>query len=1000
MSTGNRDSIISLFLTNLAKAGVDSAGKVVGTAVGGVTGGPLGAVFGALGGAIIDKLIARYRDQPDVGNKLTAILARNAANDIDQLKKLLIKAAGMVDERTEIERLADAVSNSELAPNEPLLREAVERLFNQHGKTTDNPEELGKAIQWNQNIFNQVHAEHGGLAAGTIQNFGEMNIVVNAQGESVDATNDKAPQSSLRTSTSKLPTIGEHFLGRDERMADLDAAWADGTLNVLSLVADGGVGKTSLIVHWLTRFAQDGFRGAERVFAWSFYSQGISDQTATAELFINDALEWFGDPNPAEGSPYSRGQRLANLIQKHRTLMIIDGLEPMQHPEEQLDGRLREQSLQALVKELAGHNPGLLLITTRINVADLNPFQGTTANRIDLEMLSPESCVKFFETFGVVGSTVEIKEAAEHFNHHALSIQLIGKFIANRYDDRDIRHWKEVSLLTADKWDRHHATKVMQSYEKWFVEEDRRSELGYLRIIGLFNRPASKEEIDAILTGQAIDGLTDALTGLTETDRMLALNHLREAGLLLPKDKNSPSTIDAHPLVREHFGERLREENKIAWKAGHSRLFDYLTGSGCEKELPDTLEEMTPLFAAIPHGCKGGRQLEALNDVFYRRIRRDSENFSLNKLGAFGLDLATMANFFDDHWAQVGVYIVKKYHTKLLNDAGACLRASGRFGESEVPLRTGLENSRLLAMTDDKNRNYHLHEVSTCASNLGQLLLELGRFTEAIDFALESVKFADQSDNVFGPIIARSALAIMFHQAGQVDAARRLFEQTEELLKKIQGVSPLLGGIGGYGYCDLLLDEAKFTTDSGEIRRCIAKVLWRVSIMLDASNQHGFLVSPSFCHLALGRAMLLELQYGGEGSFAKSAAQTETAVDKLRGAGQINFLPHGLLFRAALFRIAVEHSDTSSIPDAERDLDEVIDISTRDEANGGTLKLFLCDAHLEYARLRLAQNQTGEARKHFDVASALVDECGYHRRDDEVAELRDRLNASAAPAGK
>ncbi|MCH7602967.1 MAG: hypothetical protein IIB54_09395 [Planctomycetes bacterium] len=116
--------------------------------------------------------------------------------------------------------------------------------------------------------------------------------------------------------------------------------------------------------------------------------------------------------------------------------------------------------------------------------------------------------------------------------------------------------------------------------------------------------------------------------------------------------------------------------------------------------------------------------------------------------------------------------------------------------------------------------------------------------------------------------------------------------------------------------------------------------------------------------------------------------------------GAIHHLPRGLLARAAIFRVTFEHCDESSIPDAERDLDEVIDISTRDEANGGTLKLFLCDAHLEYARLRLAQKQTDEARKHFDVASALVDECGYHRRDDEVAELRDRLKALPAPAGK
>ena len=46
---------------------------------------------------------------------------------------------------------------------------------------------------------------------------------------------------------------------------------------------------------------------------------------------------------------------------------------------------------------------------------------------------------------------------------------------------------------------------------------------------------------------------------------------------------------------------------------------------------------------------------------------------------------------------------------------------------------------------------------------------------------------------------------------------------------------------------------------------------------------------------------------------------------------------------------------------------------------GGKMKLFLCDAHLEYAR------------PHLEAAAALVDECGYHRRDREVAELRQQI---------
>ncbi len=962
---------------NLAKAGADSAAKTAGAAVGGVAGGPLGAVIGALGGAVIDDIVARYRHEPDVVAKLTAIRAKQAVNDIAGLKQLFIDAAGVVDDRTDLERLAAVVDKPAQAPDEPLLREAIDQLFKKHGTATDDPETLGKAI-----VIGQMS-----ITAGR-----DVTVYMGSAGRLVTEPEQPGDTPVFQASTSKLPLVGEHFLGRDERVADLDAAWADGELNVLSLVADGGVGKTSLIVHWLTQFAQDGFRGAQRVFAWSFYSQGTSDNTASEEPFVKEALKWFGDPNPAEGSAWSRGVRLAQLVRKHRSLLILDGFEPMQHPEEQLDGRLREQSLQALVKELAMGNPGLLLITTRLKVADLDPFQGSTVDQIDLEMLSPEDCVELLQQLGVNGGDDEMKEAAEYFNCHALSIQLLGKYLAQRYDDHDIRHWEEVSLLDADEWDRNHATKVMQSYEKWFREENHRAELAYLSVIGLFNRPASEAEVDALLADPAIDALTDALIGLTDSKRLLALKRLRDAGLLLPKDDNAPGMLDAHPLVREHFGERLRTENEDAWKAGHDRLFDYLIGPGCKKTHPDTLEEMAPLYAAIPHGCKAGRQKEARRGIFFERIRRGNESYSAHKLGAFGSDLAALANFFDEPWARPAAVFDQDSQGWLLSEAAFSLRASGRFGEAIAAMGAGLVAFHSLALAAKENHEYYWKQAAASASNLSQLLHALGRTGEAITSAEQSVDYADRSGDAFLRNVCRATLADALHQSGRVDEARRLFEAAEDMQKERQPEFPFLYSFRGYLYCDLLLDGAECAGEAEQARSTTANVRQRASTTLGWTRARGtFLLGIALDHLTLGRAMLLECLHGGEATFAQAAAQIDTAVDKLREAGTIHHLPRGPLGRAALYRTAVEHGDASSITDAERDLDEVIDIASRDAANGGTLQLFLCDAYLEYARLRLAQQKQDEAREHLETAAVLVDECGYHRRDREVSALRDAL---------
>ena len=51
------------------------------------------------------------------------------------------------------------------------------------------------------------------------------------------------------------------------------------------------------------------------------------------------------------------------------------------------------------------------------------------------------------------------------------------------------------------------------------------------------------------------------------------------------------------------------------------------------------------------------------------------------------------------------------------------------------------------------------------------------------------------------------------------------------------------------------------------------------------------------------------------------------------------------------------------------------------------MRLFQCDAHLEYARLALAQKDQEEAREHVAKARRLVAETGYGSRRPEVEAL-------------
>src|ERR1700756_3998740 len=126
------------------------------------------------------------------------------------------------------------------------------------------------------------------------------------------------------------------------------------------------------------------YRSAQLVFGWSFYRQGTRAETSSADEFVDAALTWFGDPDPRLGTPWEKGERLAKLVVQRRTLLILDGLEPLQNPPGPQEGRVSEPSLQALLRELAAFNAGLCVITTRLPVADIAEYERTSAPRRDL----------------------------------------------------------------------------------------------------------------------------------------------------------------------------------------------------------------------------------------------------------------------------------------------------------------------------------------------------------------------------------------------------------------------------------------------------------------------------------------------------------------------------------------------------------------------------------------------------------------------------------------
>jgi serine/threonine protein kinase/predicted ATPase len=445
-----------------------------------------------------------------------------------------------------------------------------------------------------------------------------------------------------KISVARLPITGSDVFGREEDIAFLDTAWANQNVNVVTIVAWAGVGKSTLVNHWLRRMAAEHYRSAQLVFGWSFYRQGTSGGTSSADEFLDAALTWFGDSDPRIGTPWEKGERLAKLMAHRRTLLILDGLEPLQNPPGPQEGRLREPALQALLRELATLNTGLCVITTRTAVADLADHEGTSAPRRELEHLSGDAGASLLRALGVKGDEEKLRTASNEVDGHCLALTLLGSFLTDAYDG-DIRYHAEVSArLAHDVRQGNHARKVMESYQTWFGEGP---DLSVLRMLGLFDRPVEEMALGYLLKPPAIPGLTESLTDLSKTEWRMILGRLRRARLLAGEDPHNPGYLDTHPLVREYFGEQLRSKRPEAWKECNRRLFNYYRTLA--PQLPDSVRAMEPLFLAAIFGCNAGLFRDALHDVYIPRIQRGNASFAANILGARGALLSVLIHFFE-----------------------------------------------------------------------------------------------------------------------------------------------------------------------------------------------------------------------------------------------------------------------------------------------------------------------------------------------------------------
>lgn len=751
-----------------------------------------------------------------------------------------------------------------------------------------------------------------------------------------------------------LPKPTTALVGRQKELNQLTEAFTNHKTRLAIIIAAGGVGKSALTDEWLQHVAEHNYYGKNRVFGWSFYAQGTRTTYTNSQEFFNKVLPFLGI-REIPNDEIKKARLLATFLQQQPCLLILDGLEPLQYAQDlvAMNGELQDSALKEFIacfRQTAGKS--FVLFSSRQPLVELKKWQAEHFLSLDLGALPHQDGAQLLQALGVMGNAAERQAISQDLNGHALSLVLTGHLL-NEYHQGDGYYMKNLPLLTsthgdtdadAEK-DSRHALRVLDYYDSL---QDAASRC-FLQLLGLFDRPMNAAE-KAVLIANA--NHAEPLRALTAKQWQVVDQRLEKSGLLLGK-KGSFERLewDTHPIIREYFGRKFKEDYPDDFRQAHLVLFGFYQKIP-EKKLPDTLEEMLPLYRAVVHGCLAGEYQKALNDVYNQRIKRGDQNYSIYKFGAYSQDLTALSAFFPQNWSKFSNnHLSESEQAGIFNHASFCLLSLGRLVEATELCKLGIKLYEKIA--DWKG-------AANSSENLTELLFLLGNLFEAEAIAYRSKEYALRTTNKWEQIECFSTLASALHLRGKLAQAQTIFLQAEQLQQQAEPNLAYLYSLPGVQYCSFLQDIAINHSD-------LEQILQRANNGLIIAQRENWLWSIALDYFMIAHSyQALQQSQSANTNF-------DLAIVALQKAGKIQDIPKFYLARADFYLTQ------NQLDPALADLNSAWEIIER-----CGMKLYAVDYLLIHGRYSLATADFDTALNHYQEAKQLIEETGYRLCDAEL----------------
>ncbi len=600
-----------------------------------------------------------------------------------------------------------------------------------------------------------------------------------------------------------------HFTGRDEQRRMLTSWLVQETAPLFLLVGPGGTGKTALSWVW---FMWDvlGYQGAlaanlprrrpsegfalDGTFWWSFY-----DEDARFASFLDKALVYASSGHVAPHEITSSEEKvrvLLGLLQRHRFLFVLDGLErelqgyrdstAVAH---QLDDSIKDEFRTCSDRHAAdflarvASTPTLssrVLLVSRHRPRELDGL--ANVGEMQLGGLEPADALGFLKAHGVRGEDQLLLAACSVYANDPFALQILAGVIMDDPSQPGEIQVAERSAIVRDLRGRarHHILHV--AYESLPPPDQE-----LLRRVSAFCTPLAYAELSVLNRHSSRDGFDRALRRLA--DRAL-LWHDRQR-----------KRYGQHPIVRAFFYDTLLQAGRAA--RGDTEVFQAIPDEILAGEIREDMRALFTLPAGgealeYAHGLKEEdlapiielyRELvDAKQHDIARALFRDRlADLLYYRFAAYEKCITLLRGLMSSDPTRDPVVLMPHAQAWTLHMLGNCLMQVGRPREAADAYRRANEISGLINDWRSKAQN---------TVNLAYQRFSLGELLEAERLFRESIVLCREISEAVAEAEARQELARLLVYCGRPEEANLEFESAQHIYDDLETPAQESEGVG------------------------------------------------------------------------------------------------------------------------------------------------------------------------------------------------------------